>query len=63
MAGILIISRIRGSGNEGKEESKCARKRLARALHFVFFFFFLYQEYIFNYKNMEAKISQILRVF
>ena len=61
MAGILIISRIRGSGKEGKEESKCARKRLARALHFVFFF--LYQEYIFNYKNMEAKISQILRVF
>ena len=41
MAGILIISRIRGSGKEGKEESKCARKRLARALHFVFFFFYI----------------------
>ena len=62
MAGILIISRIRSSGKEGKEESKCARKRLARALRFVFFFF-IHQEYIFNYKNMEAKISQILRVF
>ena len=38
MAGILIISRIRGGG---KEESKCARKRLARALHFVFFFLYI----------------------
>ena len=30
---------IRGRGKEGKEESMCARRRLARVLHFMFFFY------------------------
>lgn len=57
----LFKPRGRHFNNKGQfGKGKRKRKRLARVLHFMFF---IYQEYIFNYKNMEAKISEILRVF
>lgn len=36
------FNNIRGRGKEGKEESMCSRKRIARVLPYMFFFIYIY---------------------